>query len=174
MAGPIEFTDEVLGAGVNKARMSLVSRLLCSSHPSRIRVQHTANNIWAKRVMVTVLDAGYGLFQFVFGNEDDYQDALNKSPWFIQSKIFALKKWEKPTHQLFLDLALVPYNVQLWDIRKSIERWHWEDCWLQDLDQWKMRQCTHYGTTRAECSSPKSLLTYLLHWNIDWKHEKGS
>ncbi|CAL1368483.1 unnamed protein product [Linum trigynum] len=116
MAGPIEFTDEVLGAGVNRARLSLVGRLLCSSHPSRIRVQHAANNIWAKRAAVTVLDAGYGLFQLVFANEEDYQDALSKAPWFIQSKILTLKKWEKPTPQLFLDLARVPYPVQLWDL----------------------------------------------------------
>ncbi|CAL1402140.1 unnamed protein product [Linum trigynum] len=80
MAAPVEFTDEVLEAGLNRARLSLVGCLLYSSHPSRIRAQHMANNIWAKRAAVTVLDAGFRLFQFVFANQVDYNEALEKAP----------------------------------------------------------------------------------------------
>ncbi|CAL1392189.1 unnamed protein product [Linum trigynum] len=116
MASPVEFTDEVLEAGLNKARLSLVGRLLCSSHPSRIRAQHMANNIWAKRAAVTVLDAGFRLFQFVFANQVDYNEALGKAPWFIQSKILTFKRWETPSEELFQELARVPYSVQLWNL----------------------------------------------------------
>ncbi|CAL1406346.1 unnamed protein product [Linum trigynum] len=116
MAGPVVFNDEVLEAGQNRARLSLVGRLLCSSHPSRTRVQHTANNLWAKRAPVTVLDADHGLFQLVFSNATDRQEAPGKAPWFLHSKILTLKKWETPSEQVFQELARVPYLVQLWNL----------------------------------------------------------
>ncbi|CAL1371939.1 unnamed protein product [Linum trigynum] len=116
MVAPVEFTDEVLEAGLNRARLSLVGRLLCSSHPSRIRAHHIANYIWAKRAVVTVLDAGFGVFQFVFANQTDYSEALGKAPWFIQSKILTFKKWETPSEDLFQELTRVQYLVQLWDL----------------------------------------------------------
>ncbi|CAL1359211.1 unnamed protein product [Linum trigynum] len=116
MAAPIEFNDEVLEAGLTRAGLSLVGRLLCSNHPSRIRVQHMANNLWAKRAPVTVLDAKHELFQLVFSSQTDRQEALKKAPWFIDSKIFTFKEWETPSERLYHDLARVPYLVQFWNL----------------------------------------------------------
>ncbi|CAL1372282.1 unnamed protein product [Linum trigynum] len=112
----VEFQTEDVAASMQRAKQSLLGRLFLDNRPSLSVIQKIVKGAWNCSKKITVLEAEYGLLQFMFDDASEMEWVLQRTPWPVRDRVLHLQPWEPVTPAVRDALAFVPFWVQMWGI----------------------------------------------------------
>ncbi|CAL1384010.1 unnamed protein product [Linum trigynum] len=130
----VQFSMEEVQSTRYRAAHSLLGRVFTENRISTTELRESVIAPWLIQGRIRVVQAKHGLIEFMLPNEEARNWILKRSPWVINDRIIHLRAWTPIiTKQIYDDLAIAPFRIQLWDVR--------EDCCTQQFGR-KMVQTT--------------------------------
>ncbi|CAL1403133.1 unnamed protein product [Linum trigynum] len=130
----VQFSMEEVQSTRYRAAHSLLGRVFTENRISTTELRESVIAPWLIQGRIRVVQAKHGLIEFMLPNEEARNWILKRSPWAINDRIIHLRAWTPIiTKQIYDDLAIAPFRIQLWDVR--------EDCCTQQFGR-KMVQTT--------------------------------
>lgn len=68
---------------------------------------------WERYDGVQVSDVGFNMFLFTFNQEEEAQEVLRKTPWFVMNRLISLQKWDSHVAMKEIQFNKVQFWVQV-------------------------------------------------------------
>ncbi|CAL1380272.1 unnamed protein product [Linum trigynum] len=116
----VEFSlDEVQSVKFRTSR-TLLGRLFSESAFTAGELKEGLLDTWRVQGNLRVSMTKFGLFEIILPNDEMRVWLLKRSPWIVKDRILHLRSWTPSiTRPIFDDLAIVPYRVQLWNVKED-------------------------------------------------------
>ncbi|CAL1401725.1 unnamed protein product [Linum trigynum] len=96
-----------------------MGRLFTTDQFTMVELRDALRLAWQIKGLLKVSKAKFDLFEITMPNEEAKKWALNRNPWVIKDKLFALRSWTPSiTKDIFDEMTVAPFRVQLWGVNE--------------------------------------------------------
>ncbi|CAL1395210.1 unnamed protein product [Linum trigynum] len=108
------YNDTTIAASEERDGLSLLRRVFGPA-PSAGSLQHFLAHIWRCHGSLTILEAPFGLHQFIFSIPSDRKKVKAATPWILDRIMIHLQDWCMPSAEVVKSLLKVPLWLQFWE-----------------------------------------------------------
>lgn len=104
--------DDDLG-GRELGQATLVGNVITYKPLNRGAVKCILDKAWGSPEGLQVADVGFNLFLFTFNSQEEAEEILRRSPWYVMNKLINLRVWNPQMVMNEIDFSKVPFWVQV-------------------------------------------------------------